>query len=235
MEISAAGNRRLLSSTINRWMKYLSGKTLQPVVARYVAKQREYNYHGLTIQIPPQVFHPGLFFSTKQLLKYILSLDIDGKNFLELGAGSGLIAMSAARRGAWVLATDINRIAVDYLRKNQQANHLHFPVIVSDLFRSIPRQSFDIIAINPPYYKKNPVSEREYAWYCGLNGEYFVRLFETMGDYTTATTEVYMILSDECDIDMIKDTALKNGYRFTLADAKKRLWETNYIFKIEEQ
>ena len=50
-------------------------------------------------------------------------------------------------------------------------------IIHSDLFDNIPLEAFDIIAINPPYYKKDPHAPAEYAWFCGKKGEYFERLF----------------------------------------------------------
>ena len=43
-------------------------------------------------------------------------LPLHGKIFLELGAGNGLISIYAAKKGAKVTATDINPVAVEFLR-----------------------------------------------------------------------------------------------------------------------
>jgi hypothetical protein len=43
---------------------------------------------------------------------------------------------------------------------------------------------FDIIVINPPYYKKDPGSYSDYAWNCGSNGEYFKKLFTQLRGYS---------------------------------------------------
>lgn len=112
-----------------------------------------YRYGNIRLEIPPQVFHPGFFFSTGLLLRYILTLPLQGKRFLELGAGSGLISIQAAKKGAIVTATDINPVAIDCLRRNCDQNNVTAEIILSDLFAVIPEQPFDIIAINPPYYK----------------------------------------------------------------------------------
>jgi len=154
------------------------------------------------------------------------------KNFLELGAGSGLIAFSAAKKGALVTATDINPIAIEYLKKNSRLNNLPLQIIQSDLFQNIPLQAFDIIAINPPYYKKQPVTEAEFAWYCGTNGEYFSALFEDLKNYIHGQSLVIMILSDVCDLEMIKDIAAGYSFIFEPVQTKKLMWEINYIFKI---
>jgi methylase of polypeptide subunit release factors len=66
-----------------------------------------------------------------------------------------LISIYAAQKGAIVTATDINPVAIEYLRENTRANHVHIDILRSDLFDEIPVRVFDIVAINPPYYKKD--------------------------------------------------------------------------------
>src|SRR6185436_6799030 len=108
--------------------------------------------------------------STHMLLKYLKKLPLEKKLFLELGCGSGLISIYAAKKGAMVTATDINETALLFLAKNSRFNNTALRIIKSDLFHDISEQAFDIIAINPPYYKKQPLSARDYAWHCGENG-----------------------------------------------------------------
>lgn len=182
------------------------------------------------LTIPPQVFHPGFFFSTKVLWQYLQSLDLKGKKLLELGAGSGYISLSAAKAGAVVTATDINTIAVDNLAKNSRSNKLAINILQSDLFDNIPAQQFDIVAINPPYYKGSPTTESSYAWYCGEHGEYFIRLFEGLKNYIEKNSQVIMVLNDECDINFITYTATKAGFSFHKVQEKRRLWEMEYIY-----
>jgi release factor glutamine methyltransferase len=168
-------------------------------------------------------------------MRFIDGLNIQGKTFLELGAGSGLIAFNAAKHGAVVTASDINTVAIEYLKKNRRSNNLNVQVIASNLFASIPKQQFDIIAINPPYYKKNPVSEADYAWFCGENSEYFVSLFKQLGEYVHSNSGIYMILCDGCDIELIKTIAASYNFNFTLQQATKNIVEMNYIFNIEKE
>lgn len=221
--------------TLSNAIKYITAKTVQPLVRSYLSKERTYRYKGITLQVPPQVFHPAFFFSTKYLLQFISKLNLSHKSFLELGAGSGLIAFTAAAKGAIVTATDINSIATTYLHKNSNQNNVAIAVIECNLFDNIPQQHFDIIAINPPYYKKSPVTQADYAWYCGVNNDYFSKLFSSLGSYVTESSEVYMILNNECDIQGIKSMAETNGYTMPLVESKRKLWEMNYIFKIEQR
>ena len=212
--------------------KYITSKTVQPAVKKYLSKTRSYRYNDITLTIPPGVFHPAFFFSTKILLNYVLQLELNNRRFLELGAGSGLISFVAAGKNALVTATDINTVVVEYLKINSEKNHLPIQVILSDLFDDIPEQQFDIIVINPPYYKKDPDTKADYAWYCGANGEYFYKLFASLQKYIYDETLVLMILSEECDINMIKNIAGKYYFTFEKVFSKKVFWEKNFIFKI---
>jgi release factor glutamine methyltransferase len=153
--------------------------------------------------------------------------------FLELGAGSGLIALYAARQGAHVMATDINPMAIHSLTMNSQSNRIPLTIIESDLFINIPQQVFDIIAINPPYYKKQPRTPAEYAWYCGEQGEYFRQLFNGLQQYMHPQSNVLMVLSDGCDLQMIREMASANGFHLNCVHEKKNWLETNFIFKID--
>ena len=79
-------------------VKYIVERTYRPILVSYLSKTRFYTCNDIRLQVPPQVFHPGFFFSTKLLLAYMEGLPLYGKNFLELGAGSGLIAIHAAKK-----------------------------------------------------------------------------------------------------------------------------------------
>lgn len=216
-------------------VKYFVANTYRPLLVKYLSKNREYTSHGLRLEIPPQVFHPGFFFSTKLLLRAVCSLELKNKTLLELGAGSGLIAMRAEKQGAIATASDINPVAIEYLKKNRQRNSASIRIIQSDLFDEIPLEAFDIIAINPPYYKKDPHNPEDYAWFCGKKGEYFERLFDSLGNYMHDASTVLMILCDGCDISMINSMAAAKGFQLNCMQESRNLVEKNFIFKVEKQ
>jgi release factor glutamine methyltransferase len=86
--------------------------------------------------------------------------------------------------------------------------------------------------INPPYYKKDPKSESEYAWYCGENLEYFSKLFLSLKNYVQSSSKTIMILSNDCDIEGIQKIASRNHFTLKEVERKKIFWEQNYIFEI---
>jgi release factor glutamine methyltransferase len=216
-------------------VKYIVARTYKPLLVKYLSKTRTYSWKGITLEIPPEVFHPGFFTSTKILLHYIKHKSFKQNSVLELGAGSGLISIYTAKKGADVTATDINTVAINFLKKNAKRNNVDLIILHSDIFNSIPVCLFDTIIINPPYYKKQPRSNAEYAWYCGENGEYFQKLFNHLKNYVHGKTEMLMVLCDGCDLQMIKDLAHENSFDLQSVFQRNTVIEKNYIFKIVQR
>src|SRR3982751_1776228 len=104
------------------FVKYIMATTYRPLLVKYLSKTRTYSCKGITLEIPPEVFHPGFFYSTKLLLHHIANGRLYQRSFLELGAGSGLLSIYAAKRGAIVTATDINPVAIKSIEKNAEEN-----------------------------------------------------------------------------------------------------------------
>lgn len=217
---------------MNTIFKKIVARTYKPVLEKYLSKKRIYRYGDTRLEIPPEVFHPGFFSSTQLLLQYITKLSLKGKKFLELGAGSGLISMVATNKGANVLATDVNPVAIEYLHINSKQNNVKFEIIHSDLFNTIPEQQFDVIAINPPYYKKEPQTLLDHAWFCGEKGEYFFKLFQQLSGYIHNNSDVILVACDGCDINMIAEAASGNAFKLDCVLTRQTILEKNFIFKI---
>ena len=90
------------------------------------------------------------------------------KSILEIGTGSGCIALSCAYYldNTKVTAVDIDDGALEVANKNLQDMHLQdrVRIVKSDVFESLPDEKYDIIVSNPPY-----VGQQEYN---GLPLEY---------------------------------------------------------------
>jgi release factor glutamine methyltransferase len=114
-------------------------RALQPVVLRYWLNSRSKQLvrtrvEGLDLEIFPGVFHPRYFGSSSILARFVSSLPLKGKSFLEIGCGSGLVSLCAARAGAEATAVDINPDAVRCTLANAARNNLRGDVRGGDLF-----------------------------------------------------------------------------------------------------
>lgn len=198
----------------------------------YFKKPRAYNYKQISGTVLPGVFYPHFTISTKLLLQFLEIKKLEGKNFLELGCGTGLISVLAAQKGAVVTSSDINPQAIENVRLNALNNDVEVSAIESDLFQNLKDKNFDFIVINPPYYPKEAKSRAEEAWYCGYNFEYFQKMFSSLGNHINENAKVYMILSVDCELDRIKQIALENKFKFNLELETKKWGEANYIFAI---
>ena len=79
-------------------IKHIVAHTYKPLLEKYLSRTRIYKYEDIRLEIAPQVFHPGFFFSTDILLNYLKKFPFADKNFFEPGCGSGLISVYAAKK-----------------------------------------------------------------------------------------------------------------------------------------
>lgn len=216
--------------------KFIAKRIVFPVLSRfskiYFSKPRRYNYQSIRGIVNPGVFFPHFTISTRLLLDFLSSKKLSGKTFLELGSGTGIISAFAARNGALVTASDINKTAVKNTAENANRNGVLVKSIHSDMFDSIPHELFDMMVINPPYYPKDPISDAEKAWYCGTDFQYFSKLFASLGAFIHSESDVYMILSDDCELDQIQSIAKTFGFKFFEVFKTKKWKEWNFIFRI---
>ena len=218
--------------TIKKIIKRISFRILYPVSKYYLSKERTYKYEDISIKVMPGVFHPGLFFSTKILLKYLRDKNLNGNTLLELGAGTGLISVFCAKKEAMVSATDINSKAIQNIKDNSSNNSVSINIIQSNLFDEIPEQKFDWIIINPPYYPKDPRNEYEQAWFCGSNFQFFIKLFDQLELYSDKSSNTIIILSEDCDIKRILKIAENKSFTFDVIIRKRKWGEWNYLYRI---
>lgn len=199
---------------------------------RYIRRERRYAHAGLRLTIPPGVFHPGVFFSTPVFISFLQKIDFQKKTVLDIGTGSGLLALFAAQSGGFVTALDINPLAVETARRNAVANQLEVKILESDLFKNVSKQHFDIVLINPPYFAANPRDVAAHAFFAGENLEYFEALFQQLPDFISPATQAWMILSENCELEKIRKIAAASGLNLEVVFEKKKWGERFQVVAI---
>lgn len=78
------------------------------------------------------------------------------ENALDIGTGSGILALELAKHAKNVIAVDINKEAIKEFNKIIKKNHIrNIKTIHSDLFSKVFGK-FDLIVFNPPYVPTKP-------------------------------------------------------------------------------
>src|SRR5689334_6859231 len=86
---------------------------------------------GLDITVLPTVFHPKWHFTSAFFAEYCKQAALlDGADVLEVGTGTGVVALSAAHRAKRVTAVDISEAAVKCASANAHENGLSSKVKV---------------------------------------------------------------------------------------------------------
>jgi release factor glutamine methyltransferase len=176
---------------------------------------------GLDLTVFPSVFHPRSFGSSAILAGFVSSLSLRGKTFLEIGCGSGVIALCAARNGADVTAVDINPEAVRCTRANADRHELHIDTQLSDLFSSLDGARFDVIAWNPPFLRGEPKSLSEAAFFGGTNYDVIRRFTNDVRKHLNEGAAVYTILTTDVDLEFVRGLFGNVGLDFSIVLQKR--------------
>ena len=154
--------RSLLAAGVRLWLS-LRYRVLSRRYNRLVLEQID----GVPIVVLPQVFNPVLLRTGAFLARALAAWPLPpGATVLDLGAGSGVGAVFAARRGAHVCAVDINPEAVRCTQINALLNRLEHVIEAreGDLFAPVLGQQFDLVVFNPPFYRGRPQRLLDHAW-----------------------------------------------------------------------
>lgn len=126
---------------------------------------------GVPILVLPAVFNPVLFRTGSFLAESVARLYPDGtgegRAALDMGTGSGIGAVFAARSGFRVVGVDLNPDAVRCARINALLNRLEDRIEVrsGDLFAPLgDGERFDLVLFNPPFFRGVPRDPLDWAW-----------------------------------------------------------------------
>jgi 16S rRNA (guanine1207-N2)-methyltransferase len=72
---------------------------------------------------------------------------------LDLGCGTGLLALAAARRGGRVTAVDADLRAIESTQRTLAANDAVGEVLISDCAQAVLSHRFDVVLCNPPFHQ----------------------------------------------------------------------------------
>ena len=156
----------------------------------YIVGRRE--FYGRSFVVSPSVLIPR--HETETLIEAALSFGLDSARVLDVGVGSGAIALTLKlERPSWsVTGVDVSHDALTVAAENAALLDVDVRLLQSDLFSAVAGETFDLIVSNPPYIgetEKNLSREvREYepavALFSGPTGlEFYERLAASAAGY----------------------------------------------------
>jgi SAM-dependent methyltransferase len=102
----------------------------------------------------PGVWSPSVF--GWRIARFLSNIDFQGKRVLDIGTGSGLLAIVAALRGADVKVSDIAAEAVEAACANARASGVAVEGRVGPGFAPWVGHAFDVIICNAPGVEETP-------------------------------------------------------------------------------
>ncbi|MCB8945197.1 MAG: methyltransferase [Ardenticatenaceae bacterium] len=172
---------------------------------------------GMPILVLPGVMNPKLF-RTGEFLAQTLNGQLIGSEtaVLDMGTGTGIGALAAARWAQRVVGVDINETAVRCARINVLLNQQEEKVTIhhGDLFAPVLGQRFDRILFNPPFFRGTPNGGFSTAWRANDTVERFAA---GLAEQLTADGYALVILSTDGDLPGFLQTFAANQLQTTIA------------------
>jgi release factor glutamine methyltransferase len=189
--------------------------------------------HGMPFIVTPSVFNPKVP-RTGEFLASLIDARLVQQDWavLDMGTGSGVCAIFAARHARRVVAVDINEAAVRCTGINARLNHLEHKIDVrqGDLFAPVQGEKFDLILFNPPFLRGTPTDDRDRAWRSSDVAERFVG---GLRDHLKPRGSALVLLSTFGDGGHFLHTFREQGLGVSVFAERRFVNERLTIFRVE--
>jgi release factor glutamine methyltransferase len=191
---------------------------------------------GFRLTVRPTVFHPRYFISSERFAEFIGGLDLTGKHVIDIGTGSGILALAAARAGAeFVTAADINPNAALTAAENARANGLgdRVAAVCSNLLAALaPRPLYDVILSSPPKHAGEPRNLADRGWHAGPKYRDIAALFGQARERLKPNGRLYVMVSSDSDLDLFGMLIDQAGFQASLAHEYSIVIESFIIYEL---
>jgi HemK-related putative methylase len=233
---SSASSRHSLRIAQLPLLARLLGKAMA-LCYRLVGKDRYDDFrmewvHGMPFVVTPSVFNPKVPRTGEFLASQIDSRLVQRDwQVLDMGTGSGICAVFAARHARRVVAVDINPAAVRCAGINALLNHVEQKIDVrhGDLFAPALEERFDLILFNPPFVQGSPRDDRDRAW---RSNDVAERFAAGLGAHLKSGGCALVLLSTFGDGQVFLDEFRKNDLEISVLAERRFVNERLTIFKL---
>ena len=166
---------------------------------------------------------------TEELVNQLVSCSVSQSAVLDIGTGSGCIAISLAKllKDSVVTAVDVSEKAFEVAKKNAEANGVNVQFVLDDILNpqnpELVENQYDIVVSNPPYVCENEKSEMranvlDYepstALFVSDNDPliFYRKILEFTQKALKPDGEVWFEINEKFGTEM-KDLCLEKGYK----------------------
>lgn len=159
------------------------------------------------------------------------NLEIDSSDsVLEIGTGTGLVALYAYKLSKDVTVSDINYDALELAESNFKRNGADIDLVFGNLFEPFKDRKFDVILFNTPYLPTidEDVLEGDlnYAFDGGEDGRKVIDLFlDEVKNHLNSNGKVQMIQSSLSDNEKTLKKLDENGFISKISKSEKFFFE----------
>lgn len=165
---------------------------------------RKYHIQGidLELEINSKIFPPsphGTFFAENIKIK-------EGDRAIDIGSGSGILGILAAKLGAIVFSTDTDQDAIETTLKNARENGVQINARVGEYFNPFDNEKFDVVIANLPQeivhksYQKAIGGKLTKTISSGPNGnEHILKLLAIAKSNMHNNSRLYIIVNTNSD------------------------------------
>lgn len=219
------------------YKNYMSIKVMQLIYRSWKNPEiSDYKHEGLEgLEVMPGVFSPKVASDSYLWAKYMVDDNlVEGKDVMEMGAGSGIISFYLYKNGNpnSITAVDINKQAIENIKENVQNLKIdnNFNVIHSNLFENVSSENkYDVIFWAYVWLKiedegiKNIIKDEEDQNIRNLlfsvsDPDYKMldNFIEQSRKYLKKNGEIFLITSDFLPNEDIKKLSEKYNYDFKI-------------------
>jgi release factor glutamine methyltransferase len=178
------------------------------------------------------VFDPKISISSV-LLASKISVN-PNESVLDMGTGSGILGIIAAKQAKNVIAIDINPNVIHCAYINARIHKVNKKIafIVSDLFESLKKEElFDLIIYNPPYFSKSAKNMLQRAW-CDTN---ILQFLSQSKYFLKQKGRLIITFSSMGDLGALHAAFNRLGFSAKTKDEKSLFLEKLHVFELKKR
>lgn len=146
---------------------------------------------------PKMAFGTGHHQTTALMMEFMLEEDFKGKSVLDMGCGTGILAILASKMGAaQILAIDYDEICYESTIENSELNNISNIIPLCGSKEVIPSQQFDVILAN-------------------INRNILLDQLDRYAEVSAAGTDLFLSgFYQDPDLEIIKDKCESIGFKY---------------------